>query len=202
MFRTSRPAARGAAVALTLTLGLSACQAGGPAPAASESVSASPSPSVSPTPADPAEAAKEKNIADAKQRYTEFVEVSDKHAKNGTNAYEEFLAGGYLGDSTIMGEQESYWAGYTDAEFRQTGDARIVSMEVNDYEGDPLADSILGQRVRMQVCVDTTGIDVLGPDGESVREGGMPERMIRDVLMQGQSTVWSVRENTGTGEAC
>ena len=203
MFRTLRPATAGAAIALALTLGLSACSAD--TEAASEASApplVSPTPTVSASPTDPAEAAKAKNIADAKRRYTEFVEISDKHAKNGTNANEEFIFGGYLGDSEMIGQQEEYWADYTEAELKQTGDVRIVSMKVTEYEGDPLEDTILGHRVRMEVCVNTSDIDVVRQDGSSALQDGVPQQRIMDVLMQGQRTVWSVLENAGTGEAC
>lgn len=200
MFRMSRYAAAGSAGALLLTLALSACQSDDPAPSVSESVA--PSPSASPTDTDPAEAGKEKNVADAKQRYREFLAISNKHSKEGTNAYEEYVRGGYLGDQAIMSQMDSYWDDYVEKKLKQTGDGRIVSMDVTEYEGDPLADTVLGHRVHMKVCIDTSEVDVLGPDGASVRQGGVPERMVRDVLMQGQLNVWSVRENNGTGETC
>lgn len=211
MFRTPRSAGPGVVVALVLTLGLSACQAEtGASPEASASSSAltsptaSPSPSVSPTPEDPAEAAKAKNIAEAKQRYLEFQEITTAKSKKGQNPFWDLMSGGYLGTSELQEEQRSFWEQYTELKLKQVGEASIKIVEVTKYEGDPLQKDVTGQRVHLKVCIDNSGRDVVRPDGTSAVQKGSPDRVLMTVTMQGQKQdgIWSVNETTSTGKEC
>ncbi|MCP2283002.1 hypothetical protein APR04_001905 [Promicromonospora umidemergens] len=211
MFRRSRPAVLGAAVAVALTLGLSGCQVDTEAaPEASVSQSASPtpttppSPSVSPTPENPAEAAKAKNVAEAKQRYVEFQNISSKYAKKGGNPFWDLIEGGYLGTTELRKEQQSFWEQYADQKLKETGDVSFEFVEVTRYEGDPRKKDVTGHRVHMRVCADNSNYDVVNPDGDSVLQKGGLDRVLMKVVMQGQKQdgIWSVNGNTSTGKKC
>lgn len=209
MFRTPRPAALGVAVALMFSL--AACQAGTEAasetsatPSTSPTPTASPSPSASPTPEDPAEAAKAKNIAEAKQRYLEFQEITTAESKKGQSPFSELMSGGYIGSSELQSQQQSFWEQYTDLKLKQVGEASIEVVEVTKYEGDPLLKDVTGQRVHMKVCIDNSGRDVVRPDGTSAVQKGSQDRVLMTAVMQGQKQegIWSVYETTSTGKAC
>ena len=202
MFGTPRPAAFAAVLALALVM--SACQAGTEASTeATASLSPSPTPTTSPSSTDPAVSAKKKNIADAEQRYIEFREISDRYAKKGKNPFWELMNNGYLGNADIQEAQQSYWQQVTELKLKQTGQASVVSVEMSDYEGDPLDESVLGQRVHFIVCVDNSGKDVVRPDGTSALQKGDSRRVEMGTVMQGQSSgVWSVIETAPTGKEC
>lgn len=208
MFRTPRPAALGAAVALVLSL--AACQADTEAatetsasPSASSTPTDSPSPSASPTPEDPAEAAKAKNIAEAEQRYLEFQNISSKYAKKGENPFWDLMSGGYIGSAELQESEQSYWEQFTDLGLKETGHVSIDVVEATRYEGDPLKKDVTGQRVRMEVCIDSSDADVVRPDGTSTLQNGGSDRVLMKVTMQGQQGgLWSVNENTPTGKKC
>jgi hypothetical protein len=205
MFRKSRSAVLGGAVAAALALGLSACQAETSAsPSASPAPSASPSASVSPTPKDPAEAAKAKNVAEAKQRYLEFQEITTANAKKGQSPFSELMSGGYIGSSELQSQQQSFWEQYTDLKLKQVGEASINVVEVTKYEGDPLQKDVTGHRVHMKVCIDNSGRDVVNPDGTSALRKDSPDRVLMKAVMQGQKQegIWSLNENTSTGKKC
>ncbi|MFE7506702.1 hypothetical protein [Promicromonospora sp. NPDC057488] len=203
MFHRARPAALGGALVLALTLGLSACKAEEPVPAASESTSASATPTVSPSKADPAEEAKTRNIADAKQRYIEFRQISDRYAKKGKDPFWELMNNGYLGNADIQASQQSYWQQVTELKLKQTGQASVVSVEATGYDGDPLDESVQGQRVHFRVCVDNSDKDVVRPDGTSALQKGDSRRVEMGAVMQGQSSgLWSVVETAPTGKDC
>lgn len=209
MFRKPRPAALGVAVALALTFGLSACQAGteaAPETSASPLASSTPtaSPSASPTPEDPAEAAKAKNIAEAKQRYLEFQEITTANAKKGRSPFSDLMSGGYIGSSELQSQQQSFWQQYTELKLKQIGEASIEVVGVTKYEGDPLKKDVTGQRVYMNVCVDNSGRDVVNPDGTSALRKDSPDRVLMKAVMQGQKQegIWSLNENTSTKKKC
>jgi hypothetical protein len=201
----------GAAVAVALTLTLSACQAEPEAaPESSVSSSASPtptvspSPSVSPTPKDPAQAAKAKNVAEAKQRYLEFQEITTANAKKGQSPFSELMRGGYIGSSELQIQQQSFWEQYTDLKLKQIGEASIDVVGVTKYEGDPLKKDVTGQRVHLEVCIDNSIKDVVRPDGTSAVQEGSPDRVLMKIVMQGQKLdgIWSVNEVTSTKRKC
>lgn len=211
MFRRSRPAALGAVVAVALTLSLSACQTDTEAaPEASASLRASPipttspSPSVSPTPEDPAKAAKAENVAEAKQRYLEFQEITTVNAKKGTSPFSKLMSGGYIGSSELQAEQQSFWEQYTDLKLKQIGEAKAKVVAVTKYEGDPLQKDVTGHRVYMRVCIDNSRKDVVNPDGSTALRKDSPDRVPMKVVMQGQKQegIWSVNEVASTGGKC
>jgi hypothetical protein len=204
MFRRSDPAVFGVIAVLALTLCLSACQSG--AEASSEtttSPSASPTPTASPSLTDPEAAAMEQNVTDAEQRYREFRQISDRYAKKGKSPFWELLNNGYLGNADIQASQRSFWEQFTELKLKQTGQASVVSVDVTEYEGDPLDESIQGQRVHLSVCTDNSGKDVVRPDGTSALQKGDSRRIEMGIVMQGQSTgMWSVAETASTGKDC
>ena len=211
MFRRSRPAALGAAVAVAFTLSVSGCQTDTEAaPESSASPSASPtptissSPSVSPTSEDPAKAAKEKNIAEAKRRYVEFQNISSKYAKKGQSPFSQLMSGGYLGSSEIQELEQSFWEQFADLGLKEVGNAGVKVVKVTKYEGDPLQKEVTGHRVHMRVCIDSSNYDVVRPDGSSALQEDSPDRVLMKVVMQGQMQdgIWSVNENTSTGKKC
>lgn len=204
MFRRSKPAAFSAIAVVALTLGLSACQGGSEAtPATATSPSASPTPTASLSPVDPAVAAKKKNVTDAKQRYNEFRQISDRYAKKGKDPFWKLMDEGYLGNADLQSSQQSFWKQFTELKLKQTGQASVVSVEVTDYEGDPLSKSVQGHRVHMIVCTDNSRKDVVRTDGTSALQKGDSRRIEMGVVMQGQSSgVWSVAQTASTGKDC
>ena len=204
MSRTTRIAARsvGAVAVVALGLGLGACS-GDLEPGAAPSESEVTSPSTPSASADPTEAAQKKNVADATARYEEFLAISTENAKKGESAFDELLQGGYFGDPELQSRQDSYWRQFTKQKLKQSGDREVTSVELAEYEGDPLEKDVLGHRVQLQVCLDNSAVDVVKPDGSSAIQEGVPVRMIMDVVLQGQEDGrWAVRESTGTGEDC
>lgn len=208
MFCRPRPAAIGVAVALVFSL--AACQAGTEAASeTSASQSASPTPTTPPsssaslTPEDPAEAAKAKNIAEAEQRYLEYQAIASEHAKKGENPFWVLMSGGYVGSAELQESEKSYWEQFADLGLKETGNVSIDVVEVTRYEGDPLKKDVTGQRVRMEACIDSSGADVVRPDGTSTLQKGGQDRVLMKVTMQGQQGgLWSVNENTPTGKKC
>lgn len=207
MARPNLPTSTFGVIACTaLAVVLSGCtgQSGGVTPpAASPSVSSSASPTGSPTPTDPAEAAKQERIADALRRYEEYLEIDEKHQKAGTNGYEELAL--YLGDPDMHANEEMKWAYIVEHGYKMIGDRKpVVSVVDAEYDGDPLADTISGHRVRLDVCLDTTGFKIVGPDGKALPAiGSGPDKVIAKVLMQGQpSELWTIREDKSTKKEC
>lgn len=208
MFRTPRPAALGAAVALVLSL--AACQAdteAAPGTSASPSASRTPTDSPSPTPEDPAEAAKAKNIAEAEQRYLEYQDITSEYAQKGENPFWDLMSGGYIGSAELQESEQSYWEQFTELKLKETGppgSETVEVVEVTKYEGDPLKKDVTGKRVYMNVCIDNSGRDVVRPDGTSAVQNGGPDRVLMKVVMQGQKQegIWSLDENASTGKKC
>lgn len=204
MARPNRPTSAFGIIACTaLAVVLSGCtgQSGGVTPpAASPSVSSSASPTGSPTPTDPAEAAKQERIADALSRYEEYREIDEKHQKAGTNGYEDVAL--YLGHPDLHSNEEMKWDYITEHGYKMVGDVKpIVSVVGARYDGDPLADTISGHRVHLDLCVDTTGFDIVDANGKVLpNEQG---RRVRKVLMQGQpSELWTINKVTSTKKDC
>lgn len=195
----------------TSTFGVIACAAlaivlsgcggqsdGGTPPTASPSASASPT--ASPTPTDLAEAAEQERIADALGRYEEYREIDEKHQKAGTNGYEDVAL--YLGHPDLHSNEEMKWDYITEHGYKMVGEVKpIVSVVAARYDGDPLADTISGHRVHLELCVDTTGFDIVDADGKVLpNEQG---RKVRKVLMQGQpSELWTINKVTSTKKDC
>jgi hypothetical protein len=205
--RGGRRTLRTVLVSALITTAVAGCSMFGsadPTPSPSTPAATTDAPTSSPEPSDPAEAAKQQNIDDARARYEEFLAIGSKHAKAGTSAFEELLNKGYLGDNEIQTSEQSYWEQFTKQKLKQVGDGEgVVSVQVLDYEGDTSKDGVLGHRVHMEVCLDNTGLDIVKPDGSSILQEGVSQKVIMDVLMQGQETgLWSVRESTGTGRSC
>lgn len=209
MFGKSRVATLGAVAAVALSFSLSACQnANEPSEAPIESVSPSttdsPSPSVSPTPEDPAKAAEAENVAEAKDRYLEFQEITTAQAKKGKSPFSKLMSGGYIGSPELQSQQQSFWEQYTDLELKQTGEAKARVVKVTKYEGDPLQDDVTGHRVHLRVCIDNSDKEVVNPDGTSALRSDSPEKALMEIVMQGQKQdgIWSVNEVTSIGEDC
>lgn len=197
----------------TSTFGIIACTAlavvlsgcggqsdGGTPPTASPSASASPT--ASPTPTDPAEAAEQERIADALSRYEEYLEIDEKHQKAGTNGYEELAL--YLGDPDILSNERMKWDFLTEQGYKMVGNRDVTALVDASYVGDPLADTISGHRIKLDVCVDGTGTHTVDADGEvvPVPDPG-PQKSISKVLMQGQpGERWTIREDKYTKKEC
>ncbi|PUB31508.1 hypothetical protein C8K30_10121 [Promicromonospora sp. AC04] len=206
MLSTSHPvvATVGVIASVVAAIGLSGCSGQADAAAtASPSVSASvsPSPTSSPSPANPAEAAKQERVDDALQRYEEYRTIDEKHQKAGTNGYEELAL--YLGHPDILNNEYMKWEYITEYDYKMVGDRKPVVSVVNaKYDGDPLADTISGHRVHLDLCIDATGADIVDADGEVVPVDS-PDKYIEKVLMQGQpSEKWTIVEVAYTKKQC
>ena len=193
-----------ASIGLTLATGLlAACTTGGddptPSPTATKS---SPTPTeTETTPADPVEAAKQANIDAAKARYTDYIATINAIATDGmTDGYNRILD--FLGTPDMMNERASYYAQASEQGLRQTGEIKIASVTVTEYNGDP---TVAGQtqQLRMDVCLDNSGVDIVRPDGTSALLPGYPPRLIQNVLMQTQQDGrWTVNESLNTETEC
>ena len=204
MVRTNRPTAAVGVIA-ALTVVLAGCTSGDDpaAEAPSASGSASASPTASPKPADPAKAAEQDRIDDALSRYEEYLEIDEKHQKAGTNGYEDLAL--YLGHPDVHSNEEMKWDYIAEHGYKMVGDRKpVVSLANAEYDGDPLADTISGHRVHLDVCLDTTGFKIVDADGKTVPAiGSGPDKVIANVIMQGQpSEQWTIREDKSTKTEC
>ncbi|MBL0888136.1 hypothetical protein [Myceligenerans indicum] len=178
-------------------------------PAASPVASAPSSPSfsstVSPTPTDPAEAAAQERIADAVQRYKEFREIYDRHQRAGTNGFSELNDNGYLAGMDHRARLKSVWDQYGEHKLKLIGEGEgLVSVENAEYKkGDPLEAEFTGHQIVFEACIDNTGTDVVTPDGTSVLQEGVSQRVRMHVVMEGlPAQVWGVREADVVKEDC
>ncbi|MGI5190809.1 hypothetical protein ACQEVI_21900 [Promicromonospora sp. CA-289599] len=201
MARPNRPTSTFGIIACTaLAVVLSGCSGQDDVtPAASPTTSVSAS--ASPTPTNPAKAAKQERIADALRRYEEYRDIDEKHQKAGTNGYDDVAL--YLGHPDIHSNEEMKWDFIVEHGYKLVGDIKpIASVIDSEYDGDPLADTISGHRVRLRLCIDSTGFDIVDPDGKVLpneRQG----RYVREVVMQGQpSELWTINETTSTKKEC
>lgn len=193
-----------ASIGLTLATGLlAACTTGGDHPTPSPTTTkSSPTPTeTETTPADPVEAAKQANIDAAKARYVEFVATTNTiDQAGGINGYEQVQD--FLGTPEMMTERQSFYSQFAEKGLKQTGETKVASLTVTEYIGDP---TVAGQtqQVRIDVCLDNGGVDVVRPDGTSALLPGYPTRLIQNVFMQTQQDGrWTINENTNTEVEC
>ena len=199
----------GVAAVVVLCLGLSACQgdddASGLQPGSTASPSSTVSPSASPSPsAEPSEAAIAERAAEAEQRYREYLEITNRHRIKGTRAFHElFDEKGYLGHPDVWDAVKANDDLYASEHLKQAGETRIASIEVTGYDGDPLAKGKSGHRVKFAVCLDNSKVDVVRQDGTSAIANGQLDRVVVNVVMQGQDGGrWTFNKFTTTDEEC
>lgn len=193
-------------VSTALVVALAGCASGDDTeagvPSASTPPSASASPTASPTAANPAAAAKQERIDDALRRYEEYLEIDEKHQKAGTNGYEDLAL--YLGHPDILANERMKWDFLTERGYKMVGHRKpIVSVADAKYDGNPLADTISGHRVHLDLCIDGTGSHTVDADGKVVPVPPGPDRFIVKVLMQGQpGERWTIVEDKSTKKEC
>ncbi len=189
-----------AACAVGLTVLLAACTDGGngqPTPTATTppSATASPTPSARPTPTlSEEEAAQQANVDDAQGRLAEYLEVSDRVLAEPGNGDPLRRVRPYIGSEEMVTWWQSVPQQFADQGLHQTGTSTLVSVDVTDYEGDPLSEGT--QVVTMEACVDFTDVEVVDADGnpaESSYSATTP--VVQDVVMQRQpDDRWTVQE--------
>lgn len=177
-----------------LCLSLSACQSGDDAPGPSHPIEASPS-------VDPSEAAIAERAAEAERRYSEYRDITDRHRIDGTRASEELFP--YLGAPETWDFVEADDDFFAAENLTQVGKSRVVSIEMTGYDGDPLADGIRGHRVKFGVCLDHSEIDIVREDGTSAIAKDQSDRVLMNVVMQGQEDGrWTVNTLDTTDDEC
>lgn len=197
----------GIAAALLIALGifLVACTGGDdpdPTPTTPTPTETTPEPTpTEPTPEDSAEAARQEAIDAAKARYTEFIAIRNEvDQAGGAGGYEAIV--GFLGTPDLMQTYEAIYTQWSEQGLRQTGERKVASVEVTDFQGDP---TVEGQTLAatLKVCLDNTGVDVVDPSGKSVLLEGYPPRLIQDVQMQTQEDGrWTITKNENTETEC
>ncbi|MFC4629585.1 hypothetical protein ACFO6V_15165 [Promicromonospora alba] len=207
MARPNLPTSAFGVIACTaLAVVLSGCSGQSDAPASASpaaSASASASPTGSPTPTDPAEAAKQERIADALRRYEEYLEIDEKHQKAGTHGYEDVAL--YVGHPDIHSNEQMKWDYIAEHGIKMVGDRKpIVSVVDARYDGNPLANTVSGHRVHLDLCVNATGFEFVDAGGEvvPVTDPG-PDQSVLKVVMQGQpGEQWTINKITSTKKSC
>ncbi|MCK0116996.1 hypothetical protein MWU57_08100 [Isoptericola sp. S6320L] len=192
-----------AAGTVGLTVLLAACTGGSngndrplPIPTvALPSATASPTPSPSPTPTlSKEDAAQQANVDDAQGRFAEYLEVSDRVLAEPGSGDPLRTVRPYIGSEEMVTWWQSVPQQFTDQGLHQTGTSTLVSVDVTDYEGDPLSEGT--QIVTMEACVDFTDVEVVDADGnpaESSYTATTP--VVQDVVMQRQpDDRWTVQE--------
>lgn len=200
MIRPTRPAAViGAALAMAVAIALTGCQPDPEPTPSPKATAASPTTPTSPSPTSTtvdAGAAKQANIDAAKARYQDYITaINQIGADGGKDGYDRIAE--FLGTPELQTTHQDYWAQVASKGVVQKGETTIAAMTVTEYVGDPLATST--QQVRMDVCLDNTGMDTVRPDGTSTQQEGWPKRVIQKVLMQTQTGGrWTVNESETT----
>lgn len=186
----------GMMLAGAIALGTTGCTSDDEPQADPTPATASPSPTASPTPSvDATQAAIDERAAEAEKRYREYWEIAAKYATEGESPLDELDVQSYLmGD--FAKQEIDHWATFESDDWKEAGEVDVVSAMTVEYEGDPLDEDITGHRVHLQVCLDTSRWDLLGPDGKSIISSEQGRRLM-DVVLQGQpkAGVWSIRKN-------
>ncbi|MFE7507172.1 hypothetical protein [Promicromonospora sp. NPDC057488] len=201
MVSTNRPtAALGTIAALAFVL--AGCTGGDEPASDGPSASASPSPTASPTPTDPAEAAEAERVDAALKRYEEYREIDERHQIAGTNGYDDVAI--YLGDSEMLANERTKWEFLAERGYKLVGHRAVTALVDSEYDGDPLANTISGHRVRLDLCVDGSDAYTVDADGDVVPVSNPgPSKVIVEALMQGQpGEQWALREHKSTKKAC
>lgn len=195
---------RGAIALLVIVAGAAGCTGNtGEDPTPSPTTSVTPTPTATPTPTpteDPAEAAKQQNIDDAKAAYENFIAVTNRVEANAMAGWQDEVMP-LLGSGELRSERQSFYEQAATQGLRQVGDTKISSMTVTEYVPDP--NGLNHEQVRLDVCLDNSETDVVNPAGESVLLEGFPARLVIAVLMQRQDDGrWTVNEDTTTERTC
>jgi hypothetical protein len=132
--------------------------------------------------------------------------IGDEFAKKGENGFSELLRLGFYGSQEIMDADASHWNKITQNDLKQKGEQELIGVELVEVQGEPLAD-LARNRLVVDVCVDSSRVDVVWPDGTSaLKEPG--RRGVIRAEMQGQAgsdeqeSYWSIAKATHTGEEC
>jgi hypothetical protein len=203
--RTLRARTGGFAVTATAAgLILSGCTAD-PAPTASTPATTTTAAVVTPQPIPTLDAEQialalqDRSVTDAKAAYLNYGVVFDEIQKDGMANWQRImpLIGGDLLDS-IPGLFERK----AQLDERATGDTVTVSQALVEYTPDPTGAG--NERLVLDVCLDTSAVDVFTPDGRSVLQADYPKRLITTATMQHQSDGrWTVAsEQTDVDRPC
>lgn len=179
----------GAALAAIMALGVAGCSQPDDGPQSLDEVEASyeannpDAASDEPTQSE-ADAAKQEKLASATERYKEYFKVRAEYAQRGENGFKPLLKKGFYGSQETMDREAAFWSTLTREKLKQKGTQQVVDAELVEFKGDPLA-SIAENRIVMDVCVDSSKVDVVRPDGASaLNEPGA--RYLLRIEMQGQ----------------
>lgn len=161
-------------------------------PAATEpgtTESAPPTQDEAPTPEDEA-------IAAAEEVYREYLRVSDDVTTTGdvdVAAFEAVAIGQALSEAQVAAEN-----------YQLAGITRVGKVEVAALTPSEVSLETEVREVTLEVCLDVSGTDLIGPDGESVVSPDDPDRLastafVRDYLDRGG---WLVARIVAEGEPC
>ncbi|WP_298462087.1 hypothetical protein [uncultured Cellulomonas sp.] len=193
-----------AALVALLTAGaLTACTPDTTPPTTTPTSTTTPSqtPTPSPTPTvDPAEAAKQANIDAAIAAYEAHIDAVNRVGQAGMVGWETDVLPA-IGSSDLREEIVSLYTQLSEQGVRQTGEREIASLTVTDYVEDPTGAG--HEQVRLDVCLDNSGVDEVDAQGKSILLAGYPPRLITSVLMQRQVDFWTISEMvTQEGQQC
>ena len=186
-------------VALAVVVGLSACDPDEPTPPpppASASGSATPSPSATPTPSPSPSPTSEKDREQAaiKQAVLDFRKTMNrirKDPKADISALKK-VAGGELLELELSTMKQWRAKGW-----RQTGDVRVEKLEIG-----AVSSAGTERSVKTTYCANSTGVDALDPNGESVVVEDRPDYFPTVMELKKADGNWiAVREYIG-GDAC
>lgn len=173
-----------AAVLLAVALAAAGCTPGDPEPEPTTSASQA----VTPTPTtDPAEAQEEAAVAAATTALTALMQAVDEFAQGG---YVDLgplngLVGGDLRTTLPATYEQSQAKGA-----RQTGSTVLEDITLVEFQPGPSGGG--REQVVLEACADSTGKDVVLPDGSSTLDPSFPKRLTMTYTVQNNDGHWTV----------
>jgi hypothetical protein len=147
-----------------------------------------PSATVSVTPSlDPAEVQKQAAVDAATTTLTALIAASNEIGLGGyaDSAPISGLVGGDLRVAMLDLNRQS-----AESSSRQVGSASVADVTVAEYDAGQVGGG--RERVVLDACIDTTGMDIVLPDGSSRLDPNTPDRRIVQYTVQNTDGHWTV----------
>lgn len=175
-----------AGILLVVAGATAGCTPGAPTVTNTSTPTPSASPSATPT-LDPASAAERAAVEAATTALSALITASNEVGMAGYADSTPIagLVGGDLRVSVLDLNRQSAESGS-----RQVGSVTIADVAVAEY--DPGADGGGRERVILDACIDSTGMDIVLPDGTSRLDPTTPDRRVVQYTVQNTDGHWTV----------